>query len=113
MCKLLEKCFKKKYSLCFISFLQALGLTLYCSLVGLIFWQGNKWFGTVPNFWGPLLFLILFVFSAVISALIVLGYPFILFWEKKQTKESLKLVLYTAFWLVFFILLIMYMLYKC
>ncbi len=96
----------EKKSLCYIAFLQALGLILYCSLIGLIFWQGNRWFGTVPNFWGPLLFLILFVASALISALIVLGYPFILFWEKKQTTKALRLVLCTTVWLASFVLLL-------
>lgn len=102
--KKLVSCLGKK-SLCCVAFLQALGLIFYCGLIGLIFWQGNHWFGTVPNFWGPLLFLILFVASALISALIVLGYPFILFWEKKQTTKALRLVLCTTAWLTSFVLL--------
>lgn len=83
-----------------VGFLQALGLTIYCGLVSLIFWQGNRLFGNVPNYLGPLLFLIIFTTSALVSALITLGYPFLLFWEKKQTKEALKLVGYTACWLL-------------
>ena len=34
----------KKLSLEFISFLQALGLTIYVSLIGLLMWQGNAIF---------------------------------------------------------------------
>lgn len=97
---------KEKYSLPFIAFFQALGLVVYCSLVGLIFWRGDKWFGPMATFLGPAFVLVLFVASALISALIVLGYPFILFWEKKQTAKALRLVIYTIAWLVFFIFLI-------
>lgn len=97
---------KDQHSLCFISFFQALGLLVYCGLVALLIWNGNKWFGTVPNYIGPLLFLTLFTTSALVSALIVLGYPFLLLWEKKKTKDAIKLVGYTAAWSVFFVLLI-------
>lgn len=68
-------------------------------------WQGENWFGPPYIFLGPVLFLVLFVASALISALLILGYPFILFWEKKKTLEAIKLVVYTVAWLVFFIFL--------
>jgi len=93
--------------LSFIAFLQALGLVVYCGLVGLVFWKGGDWFGKPPHlFFGPVMLLVLLVASALISALIVLGYPFILFWEKKKTVKALRLVVYTVAWLVFFIFLI-------
>ena len=98
---------KKKWLLGLIAFGQALGLAIYCSLVGLLFWRGNQWFGRIPNYWGPLLFLILFVTSALISALLVLGYPIILFWKKKQVMKALRLVAYTTCWLVFFIFVVL------
>lgn len=97
---------KKKWSLGFIAFLQALGLVIYCILVGLLFWQGETWFGPPFFFLGPTMFLVLFVASALISALLILGYPIILFWEKKQTTEALKLVIYSTAWLLFFTSLI-------
>lgn len=97
--------FKEKTSLGLISFLQALGLALYCSLVAVLFWKGNQLFGNVPNYWGPVLFLIIFTTSALVSALLVLGYPFYLFWQKKQVKTAIRLVGYTAVWLVGFVLL--------
>ena len=99
---------KCSFSLGFIAFFQALGLFLYCSLIAVLFWKGNAWFGPVPNYIGPLLFLTLFVTSALICALLVLGYPFILFWEEKKTREAVKLVGYTAVWLAFFILVILF-----
>lgn len=104
MCRFFRK--KKTYSLPFIAFFQALGLMIYCSLVGLIFWRGSEWFGPAQTFLGPAFVLVLFVVSALISALIGLGYPFILFWERKKTVEALRLVIYTTVWLAFFTLLI-------
>ena len=98
----------KKISLPFIGFLQALGIMFYCSLVGVLFWQGNNLFGPPFTFLGPTLFLVLFIVSAVVCALLALGYPFILFWEKKQTKEAIRLVAYTTAWLFFFFLLILF-----
>ncbi|PIV09835.1 hypothetical protein COS31_00520 [Candidatus Roizmanbacteria bacterium CG02_land_8_20_14_3_00_36_15] len=102
---------KKKERLCLISFFQAFGLTLYCSVVGLLFWKGNAIFGKVPNYWGPLLFLVIFTTSALISGLITLGYPFILFWEKKQTVKALKLIVYTVGWLIGLALILMLLLF--
>lgn len=97
---------KEKFSLGFIAFLQALGLVVYCSLVGLLIWQGENIFGPPYTFLGPAMFLVLFVASALISALLILGYPFILFWEKKELVKALKLVVFTIGWLLFFVLLI-------
>lgn len=97
----------KKASAPFISFLQAIGLILYCGLVGMIMWKGEDLFGKLNNILGPILFLSLFVLSALICALIALGYPLLIFWDKKNTKEALKIVFYTALWLASFILLYM------
>ena len=106
MKELVEFVEKKKWTLGKIAFYQAFGFITYAGLVSLILWNANKLFGNVTNFWGPLLFLTLFVFSALISALIVLGYPFILFWEKKDTMNALKLVIKTAEWLFVFLLVV-------
>src|SRR4030042_3813258 len=97
--------FKDKTSLGLISFLQALGLAVYCGLVAIFFWKGNEWFGKMSNFWGPVLFLVIFTTSALVSGLLVLGYPFYLFWQKKQTQKAIRLVGYTTVWLVSFVLL--------
>ncbi len=95
----------KKLPLAGISFLQALGLVIYCALVGVFLWKGECLFGPARNFLAPALILIIFVTSALICALVVLGYPIILFWEKKQATEALKLVAYTTAWLALFVLL--------
>ena len=101
---------KKNCSLCTISFFQAFFQLIYIALVAILFWKGNELFGRVPNYIGPVMFLLLFVASALISALIILGYPFYLFWEEKKTKKALKLVAYTTVWLIFFLLMILFFL---
>ena len=97
---------KRNYSLGFIAFLQALGLTAYCSLVAFLLWHSNQWFGKIPSYFAPFLFLTLFTTSALISAIITLGYPFLL-WQKKQTRQAVRLVFYTVGWLISFTLLLM------
>ena len=92
----------RKLSLGFISFLQALGLIIYVSLIGLLIWKGNTIFGPVNTFLGPTLFLLVFVLSAVVCGLLFGYYPFILWWEQKETKKAIKVVFYTTGWLVFF-----------
>ncbi len=95
----------KKASLGFIAFLQAVGILIYCGLIGTVFVNGNTWFGHQPNFLGPAIFLALFAVSAVICTLIFLGYPFIIFWDRKQTKTALRLILYSTAWLATFVLI--------
>jgi len=100
--------FKKKGpTLAFLSFLQAFGIVVYCASVASLLWNGQKLFGSVPNYFGPFLALMLFSTSALICALIV-GYQPFLLWQEKKVKEAAKLVIYTAAWLLgftFFILL--------
>lgn len=97
---------KQGYSLEFVAFWQALGVTVYCALVAFLMWNGSKLFGRVPNYFGPFLALILFSTSALICALMVGYYPFVL-WQKKQIKEAIRLVFYTAGWLVLVTLLVL------
>jgi|GEM_PF-958740 hypothetical protein len=88
-----------------IALIQAMSLIAYCGLVALIFSRGNSWFGPM-SWWGPLLFLVLFVVSALISALVTLGYPVYLIWDKKQVKDGLRLIAYTAGWLALFVVIV-------
>jgi len=101
----------KKLSLNFIGFLQALGLILYCGIVAILFWKGNKIFGKDPNYFGPLLFLVIFTTSALISALITLGYPTRLYLKTNDFKKPLKIILNMVVWLFVFILLTLSLLF--
>jgi len=98
---------KKKYSLEFIAFFQALGLVAYCGLIAFFLFNANSWFGKTDSYFAPLLGITLFSTSALICALIVGTHPFLL-WQKKKTKEALQLVLYTAAWLIVFVLTIIF-----
>ena len=84
-------------------FLQAVGVTVYCSLVGLLFWKGNELFGKAPNYAGPVAFLLLFSVSGLICGLMVFYRPYVLFSDDKK-KEAADTVLATAGWLFVFLL---------
>ncbi|MBU0572112.1 hypothetical protein KKE18_00235 [Patescibacteria group bacterium] len=90
-----------RFSLPLVGFLQALGLIIYCLLVGLIFWKGSTWFGPQTTLLGPMFVLILLVVSVLICALISFSYPFYL-WQQNKIYKALKLVAYTTGWLVIF-----------
>ena len=86
-------------------FLQALGVTIYCSLIGLFMQNINKLFPKDPKYFGPAAFLLLFSFSALICALIVFYEPYRLFFDNKK-KEAVDLVLYTTGWLFMFLIIV-------
>jgi hypothetical protein len=96
----------KKRDLRLVALLQAVGLGFYIALVSYFIWNAERWIGKMNSFWGPLLLLSLFSFSALICALITFGYAARLFWDEKRVKRALKLVLYTAGWLGAFVLLL-------
>jgi hypothetical protein len=85
-----------------IGFLQALGVTAYCSALGLFFWGAEKVFPKVDNFFAPVLFLLLFSVSALVCGLIVFKKPYDLFFAGKK-KEAVGIVVNTALWLLFFL----------
>jgi hypothetical protein len=85
-------------------FLQALGVTIYCSLIGIFFWKGNEIFGKINNYFGPVAFLLMFSVSVLICALIVFYKPYKLFFDGKK-KEAIDIVLYTTTGLFIFFLL--------
>jgi len=95
-----------------LGFLQALGVVLYCSLIGLIFWQGPQIFPKVNPYFGPVIFLLLFSVSALVCGLLVFYKPYKLFFAGKK-KEAVEAVIYTTAWLftsllVFFLLMVVF-----
>ena len=70
-----------------------------------IVYQGSDaGFSPLNAFWGPIVFLCLFVVSALICAIIALGYPIFLFFIHKQHRQALNIVLLTTAWLIIFFL---------
>lgn len=82
----------------------------YILLVAVLIINGSKIFSDGPNYLGPVLFLILFSASVLISAILTLAYPVVVFWERKMTYKAIKLVLYEVFWLLFYIAIVLILL---
>jgi hypothetical protein len=87
-----------------LGFLQAIGVTAYCLLVGLIFWKGSDVFGKMHLYLGPVAVLILLSVSVLICALLVFYNPYKLFFGGKK-KEAVDTVVYTTASLFIFLLL--------
>ena len=100
----------KKLSLPFIAFLQVTGLVIYIIFISSFFtFISPSMDKQVSEFYAPIIMLTLFVISAVISALLILGRAAILFWDKKYA-ECFKIIYWTVLWgftylIIFFLLL--------
>lgn len=73
----------------------AIGVFAYVMLVVLVMTNGEKIFGQMENYWGPVTFLLLFVFSALVCGLLVFGRPIYL-WFDNAKKEAVKMILFTV-----------------
>ena len=94
-----------KNNLTLKSFLSSLALFLYVSGVVWLLNNAEKLIGPKPNFFGPLLFLLLFVFSAAVSGLLVFGLPIHLYLNEKK-KDAFRLILCNLAWLFLFIIVV-------
>ena len=92
-----------KKSLGMTSFIQAAVIFLYVSWVAILISNGDKLFGATPNPLGGILFLSLFIVSALICGFTFFWQPFLL-WNKKKIDKAVKLVGYTTLWLLVFLL---------
>lgn len=88
-------------------FYQALTVVFYCSLVGSVIWNGEKIFGQMKSFIGPITFLTMFSVSALICGLLVFYKPYKLFFANKK-EEAANIVVATTVSL-FTILLILFL----
>lgn len=88
-----------------IGFLQALGVLVYCVLVSSFMRYSGQLFDKGPGFWGPILMLMLLVFSAGLTGSLVFGYPVYLAMHKK-IKEALEVLAYTLVFLLFLVLVV-------
>jgi len=97
----------KNSKLILIGLLNAFGVAVYVAIVSFIMQNGQRIFGKMDNFLGPIAFLLLFVLSAAITGALILGRPVILYFEGSK-KEAVKLFICTIGWL-FLITLIVFM----
>ena len=89
----------KKPNLTLLAGRNALGVYVYIILVGLLISNGEKLFGPVAQPWlGIIAFLSLFVFSALVTGLLVLGQP-AAWYFRGDHKEGIRLLLQTVAWL--------------
>ncbi len=93
-----------KCKLCKISFLLSCGVTLYILGISWLLMNAENLFGTANKIWGPAIMLLLFVFSALVTGLLVLGYPVWLYLEQRK-KDAVRLLLCNVGWLFGFIFL--------
>jgi hypothetical protein len=89
-------------NLILIGFAQAAGVFAYVGLVALFMFNAQKIFGKVDTIVAPILMLMLFVFSAAVTGLMVLGRPGYLY-SQGQKKEGITLLVYTLGFILLFI----------
>jgi len=87
------------------SFLNAVGVFVYVSLVAWLMFNNQMIFGKSASFLMPLFILLLFVISASITGLLVLGKPIHLYLNGYK-KEAFTLLFATLAWLTLFLLMI-------
>ena len=74
----------------------ALGTVLYVFLVSQIMSHGEQLFGeSKNNFLAPMVFLLMFMFSALVTGYLVLGKPIMMYMDG-QKKEAVRLLFYTG-----------------
>lgn len=89
----------------FRSFLNAFGTLSYISLVSLFFYHAEKFAPQEDTFLSPILFLLLFVVSATITASLVLGKPIQLYISNLK-KEAFRMLVSTVGWLALFLVIV-------
>lgn len=85
------------------SFINAAGVLIYVSAVAWLGFNNQMVFGKPTDFLTPLFVLLLFVISASITGLLVLGKPIYLYLNGLK-KEALTLLFATLAWLVLFLI---------
>ncbi len=89
----------KNSKIIFYSILNALSTLLYIIGVAWLMFNGESLFGKMKTFWGPAMLLLLFVLSATIVGLLVLGRPIYLYLNNFK-QYAIRLLFYTIGWLL-------------
>jgi len=88
------------------SFIHSLCVLAYTGAIAWFLFNGERFFGKKEdNFLMPLSMLLLFVLSAAITGLLVLGRPLAMYLNG-QKKEGVKFLFYTLGWLVIIVLIV-------
>jgi len=92
---------KEKIRLELWGLIDSLGVAIYVFIVSRLISSGQELFGKMEKFWGPFVFLLLFVLSAAVVGLLVFG-RVAYFYLEGYKKESISLLFYTVGWLFLF-----------
>jgi len=87
-----------KTKLILLAVRNSVGVMLYVAGVSWLMMNGEMMLGSprnMPAFLGPLFFLMLFVFSALVTSLLVFGLP-VLHYLNGQKQDALRLLGYTV-----------------
>ena len=95
----------KKSSVFLKSFLSAAGVFVYVSAVAWLGFNNQLIFGKAVSFLMPLFILLLFLISATVTGLLVLGKPILLYLDGSK-REALILFFSTLAWLITFLLMV-------
>jgi hypothetical protein len=90
--------------ICKRSFLNSAGVLIYITLVSLVLQNGERIFGEMDNFIGPVAFLLLFTLSAAIVGSLILGKPILMYLDGKK-KEAVQLLMASIGWLALYFLI--------
>lgn len=85
------------------SFVHAASVVLYVSAVSWLLFNAETMFKEPPELLAPVLMLLLFIVSATVTGLLVLGKPLSLYLDGFK-KDALVLLLSTLGWLVLFLI---------
>ncbi len=88
-----------------LGFLSAAGVFIYVSVIALFMFNAEDIFGEEDTFIIPVFMLLLFVVSASITGLLVLGKPVLLYLDGHK-KDALMLFFATLSWLISFLIVI-------
>ncbi len=92
------------------SLINALGVLVYVSIVAWLLFNGEHIFDDKPSFLIPVFMLLLFIISASITGLLVLGKPVHLYLSGLK-KEAFTLLFTTLAWLILFIVIVITVLF--
>jgi hypothetical protein len=102
----------KKASPVFLGFLQASGVVLYViSIVTALNYFSDHNTFTSGQMYAPIVLLLAFIVSAVITGLMFLGRAGVLFWDKKY-KEAFTLVGWTVGWSLVYLVILLVLIIK-
>lgn len=96
----------KNTKLLFYAIINSLGVFAYTIGVWWVMSNAPRIIGPMESFWGPVAFLLLFVLSATVVGLLVLGRPAYLYFNGAK-REGVKLLLYTLSFLFLIILIVL------